>query len=69
MCCHWRYAIEGFAMTGEDVHKRLDHAFNIANNEKYQIAFNHQSKMIDRDFLLDVWQRSPSSIARQENLI
>lgn len=69
LCCHWRYAIEGFAMTGEDVHKRLDHAFNIANNEKYQIAFNHQSKMIDRDFLLDVWQRSPSSIARQENLI
>ena len=69
LCCHWRYAIDGFAMTGETVHQRLNDAFNFANNEKHQIAFNHQSQIIDSDFLLDVWQRSPSSVAKQEKLI
>ena len=69
LCCHWRYAIEGFAMTGETVHKRLHHAFNLMKNDKQQIAFNHQSQILDSDFLLDVWQRSQSSVARQENLI
>ena len=69
LCCHWRYAIDGFTMTGETVHQRLNDAFNFANNEKHQIAFNHQSQIIDSDFLLDVWQRSPSSVAMQENLI
>ncbi len=69
LCCHWRYAIDGFTMTGETVHQRLHHAFNFANNEKHQVAFNHQSQVIDNDFLLDIWQRSPSSVAMQENLI
>ena len=69
LCCHWRYAIEGFVMTGETVHKRLHHAFNLMANDKHQIAFNHQSQILDSDFLLDVWQRSQSSVARQENLI
>ena len=69
LCCHWRYAIDGFAMTGETVHQRLHHAFNFANNEKHHVAFNHQSQVIDDDFLLDIWQRSPSSVAMQENLI
>ncbi|MEJ6069105.1 hypothetical protein MT378_15285, partial [Psychrobacter sp. 16-Bac2893] len=69
LCCHWRYAIDGFAMTGETVHQRLHHAFNFANNEKHHVAFNHQSQVIDNDFLLDIWQRSPSSVAMQENLI
>ena len=69
LCCHWRYAIEEFTMTGETVHQRLYHAFNAENNDKRQIAFTHQSQLIDSDFLLDVWQRSPDSVAMQENLI
>lgn len=85
LCCHWRYAIEGFAMTGETVHQRLYQAFslaNSANNEgsdqvafhhpvvfNHPIAFNHQSKTVDADFLLDVWQNSPNSVAMQENLV
>ena len=69
LCCHWRYAIEGFVMTGETVHQRLYHTFNAENNDKRQIAFMHQSQLIDSDFLLDVWQRSPDSVAMQENLI
>lgn len=69
LCCHWRYAIDGFLMNGETVHQRLQQAFNLANNKKHQVSFNHQSQMIDSDFLLDVWQRSPNSVAKQENLI
>ncbi|MGE6245880.1 class I SAM-dependent DNA methyltransferase [Psychrobacter proteolyticus] len=68
LCCHWRYAIDGFAMTGESVHRRLHQAFSVAN-EKNQHSFNHQSQMIDSDFLLDIWQRSATSVAMQENLI
>ena len=79
LCCHWRYAIEGFVMTGETVHQRLNQAFNKVNNEvepkqgqhidTKNSAFTHQSKIIDSDFLLDVWQYSPESVAMQENLV
>jgi SAM-dependent methyltransferase len=70
LCCHWRYAIDGFAMTGETVHQRLQKAFNLVDNaENQQVDFNHQSKIVDTDFLLDVWQNSSSSVAMQENLI
>ena len=69
LCCHWRYAIDGFAMTGETVHQRLHHAFNLTSNDKHQAELTHQSQMVDSDFLLDVWQRSQSSVAMQEKLI
>ena len=72
ICCHWRYPIDGFDMTGETVHQRLHQAFNEAANEDekgQQATFMHQSKLIDTDFLLDVWQRSPNSLAVQENLV
>ena len=79
LCCHWRYAIDGFAMTGETVHQRLHQAFNVANNEMDRSvfthpafihpAFTHQSQIVDSDFLLDAWQHSPKSVAMQENLI
>lgn len=67
LCCHWRYAIDGFAMTGESVHQRLHQTF--INDNENQHSFNHQSQMIDSDFLLDIWQRSSTSVAMQENLI
>ena len=57
-------------MNGETVHQRLQQAFNSVNSaERHQVAFNHQSQIIDSDFLLDVWQRSSESIAMQEDLI
>ena len=62
LCCHWRYVIDGFAMTGETVHQRLHQAFNHS-------PLTHQSQIIDSDFLLDVWQYSPNSVAMQENLV
>ena len=79
LCCHWRYNIDGFTMTGETVHQRLHHAFNRISNEvnSAQIqqvdsqhpTFTHQSKVVDSDFLLDVWQRSVETVAMQENLV
>ena len=64
LCCHWRYEIEGFKMTGETVHQRLQQAFNQDHS-----AFNLQSQLIDSDFLLDVWQYSTQTVAMQENLV
>ena len=73
LCCHWRYPIDGFVMTGETVHQRLHQAFspvNAAKNLNSQLkAFSHQSQIVDKDFLLDVWLNSTDSIARQENLV
>ncbi|SNT69632.1 class I SAM-dependent DNA methyltransferase [Psychrobacter sp. LV10R520-6] len=79
LCCHWRYAIDGFAMTGETVHQRLHQAFSLANNANnegghpvafnHPTAFSHQSKIVDTNFLLDVWQNAPNSVAMQENLV
>lgn len=82
LCCHWRYAIDGFVMTGETVHQRLYEAFGSVNNAddtnneaRHKVAFthppafNHQSKTVDSDFLLDVWQNSQNSVAMQENLV
>lgn len=65
LCCHWRYNIDGFEMTGETVHHRLQQAFNKEN----KLALNHQSQIVDSDFLVDVWQRSVQTIAMQEELI
>ncbi len=69
LCCHWRYAIEGFDMTGESVHQRLQQAFSLNDEENQQTALSHQTQMIDSDFLLDVWQRTTESVAKQENLV
>ncbi len=79
LCCHWRYEIDGFTMNGETAHQRLHEAFNKVSNEvepkqRQQIdtknpALTHQSEIIDSDFLLDVWQYSPKSVAMQENLV
>jgi len=66
-------------MTGETVHQRLHQAFSLANNANnegghpvafnHPTAFSHQSKIVDTDFLLDVWQNAPNSVAMQENLV
>lgn len=78
-CCHWRYPIEGFEMTGETVHQRFYQVFGSKHNREMtnsglneqdqRWALNHQSSLVDSDFLLDVWQHSPKSVAMQENLV
>ncbi len=70
LCCHWRYAIDGFVMTGETVHQRLQQAFNQEDEPDFtQPVFTHQSQLVDSDFLLDVWQNTPKTVAMQEKLV
>ncbi|WP_367109140.1 class I SAM-dependent methyltransferase [uncultured Psychrobacter sp.] len=69
LCCHWRYTIDGFAMTGETVHQRLQQAFNQDKSDCTYPAFTHQSQLVDSDFLLDIWQNTPKTVAMQENLV
>lgn len=83
LCCHWRYTIDDFAMTGDTVHQRLNQAFDGVNNENCdkrppitsksfavpRPTFTHQSQIIDSDFLLDVWQHTHKTVAMQENLV
>lgn len=59
LACHWRYPIEGFALTGDSVHDTLQR----------QLTFYQQSQLIDQDFLLTIWQANPQSVAAQENLV
>ncbi len=70
LCCHWRYDIEGFEMNGEKVHQRLYQAFNSTNKtDSNPLTFTHQSKIVDSDFLLDIWQHSSNTVAMSENLV
>lgn len=70
LCCHWRYDIEGFQMNGEKVHQRLYQAFNqIKQANTHALTFTHQSKVVDSDFLLDIWQKSSNTVAMSENLV
>lgn len=70
LCCHWRYAIDGFALTGETVHQRLQQAFDQKDKLAFtHPAFTHQSQLVDSDFLLDIWQNTPKTVAMQENLV
>lgn len=70
LCCHWRYDIEGFQMNGEKVHQRLYQAFNTTEPaDSNALTFTHQSKVVDSDFLLDIWQHSSDTVAMSENLV
>ena len=73
LCCHWRYPIEGFVMTGETVHQRFYQAFNRASDvntaNSKPMTLTQQSQTVDSDFLLDVWQNSSKSVAMQESLV
>ena len=59
LCCHWRYAIEGFSLNGENVHCLL----------KQQFALHHYLHLDDADFVLDIWSKESASLAMQEGLI
>ena len=57
-------------MNGEKVHQRLYQAFNqIKQANTHALTFTHQSKVVDSDFLLDIWQKSSNTVAMSENLV
>jgi len=57
LCCHWRHGGEAWMLDPADVHARFD-----AHRE-----LRAQTRIVDRDFLLDVWTRDePVPAARPE---
>lgn len=58
LCCHWRHPIEGFELNGNQVHQSLR-----------QLKLEPYLSLTDPDFLIDVWSKSPLSLAQQEGLI
>lgn len=59
VACHWRHAIEGFSLNGEQVHQIL----------KQRLHYYHHTQLQDADFFLDVWTHDVNSIAVQEGLL
>lgn len=59
LCCHWRYPIEGFSLTGTQVHAVL----------QQHLPLKHYLNVNDPDFVLDIWAKNPMSVAQQEGLV
>jgi LmbE family N-acetylglucosaminyl deacetylase len=55
--CHWRHAAPDHAQTAETVHAALG------------AGMHRLVAHVEEDFLLDVWSRSPGSVARDAGLI
>ncbi|WLH66293.1 SAM-dependent methyltransferase [Pseudomonas sp. FP2309] len=58
LACHWRSPIEGCPQTAEQVHARLEQ----------QLGMTRVASLDDPDFLLDLWSRDGTSVARHEGL-
>ncbi|OPA86327.1 SAM-dependent methyltransferase [Pseudomonas fluorescens] len=58
LACHWRPPIEGCPQTAEQVHALLQQRLGMT-----PVAQHHES-----DFLLDLWSRDATSVARHEGL-
>lgn len=56
LACHWRHAIEGCAMSGDEVHRRL----------AQRLAMPQLCGYTDADLRLDVWSLNPRSVAERE---
>lgn len=59
LACHWRHAVEGFALRGDEVHALLDEQLGRAC---FARLLHHE----ERDFLLDVWSGDARSVAQRE---
>lgn len=59
LCCHWRYPIDGFTLTGEKVHHLL----------RQQFSLHHYLNLNDPDFMVDVWSKDSNTLANKEGLI
>ncbi|NVZ50680.1 methyltransferase domain-containing protein [Pseudomonas sp. B6002] len=58
LACHWRPVIEGCPQTAEQVHALLQQRLGM-----HRVVQHHES-----DFLLDLWSRDGTSVARHEGL-
>lgn len=58
LACHWRRSIEGCALNGDDVQRRIGHGLNLCS----------LTRVIDADFLLEVWCADAQSVAQCEQI-
>lgn len=58
VACHWRPAIEGCSLTGDQVHAMLQDGLDLSRLAQH----------LEDDFVLEVWGRDPISVASQEGL-
>ena len=58
VACHWRPAIEGCSLTGDQVHAMLQDGLGLSRLAQH----------LEDDFVLEVWGRDPISVASQEGL-
>jgi hypothetical protein len=58
LACHWRHPIDGAPLTGDEVHALLG-----AGEGLHRLA-RHE----EEDFLLELWSRDSTSVARREHL-
>jgi SAM-dependent methyltransferase len=58
LACHWRRPIEGCAMNGDEVQARIGELLGLTS----------LTRVVDADFLLEVWSLAEQSVAQHENI-
>ena len=58
LACHWRRPIAGCALNGDEVQSRIRHGLGLPS----------LTRVIDADFLLDVWCADAQSVAQHEQI-
>ena len=58
LACHWRQQIEGCALDGDEVQRRIG----------YGLGLPSQTRVADADFLLEVWCDDAQSVAQWEQI-
>jgi SAM-dependent methyltransferase len=58
LACHWRRPIEGCALNGDEVQARIAEL----------LALTSLTRVVDADFLLEVWCQGDQSVAQYENI-
>lgn len=58
VACHWRHAESDLLRSGDDVHEHIGR----------QAGMPHLARHLEDDFVLDVWARDATSVARREGL-
>jgi LmbE family N-acetylglucosaminyl deacetylase len=58
LACHWRHPVADYTQPGDDVHRTLHRALDLARVSTYR----------DLDVALDVWSADPRSVAQREGL-
>ena len=58
LACHWRQQIEGCALDGDEVQRRIGHGLGLPS----------LTRVADADFLLEVWCDDAQSVAQWEQI-